>query len=167
MEDDDHSSVVDEDGWKSGITENYDVSMLDEKVRTMDENDVDYLDPMDSRNHAHNIIGDMKSTPSQTVKLRRRSCRDKSIQQNENSVIETFKTISGNECEWVCDEDYDRPEIVVEALMEVDLEHNVNEMKTIETLDPEWIPTDEEEDECEDEEVEVVAQEMIENDDVA
>mmetsp|Transcript_3297 Transcript_3297/g.4780 ORF Transcript_3297/g.4780 Transcript_3297/m.4780 type:complete len:223 (-) Transcript_3297:171-839(-) len=73
------------DGWNPE-SERYDEADLDPEdvVRVAEPEEVDFLDPLDSRNHQMNVLTPIDMSISESIRHRRRSCRrdtDQRIQQ--------------------------------------------------------------------------------------
>lgn len=136
--------VVDEDGWFEGLVENYEKEEQKDVVINMDETDVDYLDPLDNRNHEENIITEFKDSPAEGVKKRRNRKKNKNLFTIPfDEVISNLKTIQDmHRDELVIDSDVDSPNILLEALYD----ENEEDEQESNNADEEWEKEEEEED---------------------
>lgn len=134
---------IDDDGWFEGISEEYELETKKNEIITMDENEVDYLDPNDIRNHSENIITDIKDTPADTVKKRRNRKKTQfSYTVPYNNIISNLKSLTDIDRDsLLIDSDVDSPVTLLEALNEEeDSSQSIsNDMKND---DEEWVRDD-------------------------
>lgn len=135
--------IIDEDGWFEGLVENYEKEEQKDEVINMDETDVDYLDPLDNRNHEENIITEFKDSPAEGVKKRRNRKKNKNLFTIPfDEVLSNLKTIQDmHRDQLIIDSDVDSPNILLEALYE-----NEDDEQESNNADEEWEKEEEEDD---------------------
>lgn len=133
---------IEDDGWFEGISEEYELDTKKDEIITMKENEIDYLDPHDIRNHSENILTDIKDTPADTVKKRRNRKKTQfSFTVPYDNIISNLKSLTDiNRDSLLIDSDVDSPVTLLEALNEEDSSQSIsNDMKND---DEEWVRDD-------------------------
>lgn len=130
-----------DDGWNEGLKEYYILNEEDKKIIPMTEEDIDYLNPYDIRNHAKNIISDISDTPAAVVKKRRRIKKKYPEFLSHDETLAYLNDLTNVDKEDLyIPEDVDSPNRLIEAFLEIDQNSTINNNIINEESDSEWQP---------------------------